>query len=48
MKKTFIRPAMEVVKIETQGVIAASIPGGGSTDQNLGREMDWEDLLLED
>ena len=42
MKKTYIIPEMEVVKIATQQMLASSIPGGGSTDQNLSREFDDE------
>ena len=44
MKKKYINPAMEIVKIETQQIIATSVPGGGSTDQNLVREFDFDDL----
>lgn len=43
MKKKYINPAMEIVKIETQQIIAASVPGGGSTDQNLGREFIFDE-----
>ena len=46
MKKTYINPTMEIVKIQTQQMLASSIPGGGSTEQNLAHEneldFDWE------
>ena len=55
MKKTYINPVMNVVKIETQQMLAASNPDGfagglnttgGSGSNALGREdddWDWED-----
>ncbi len=42
MKKTYINPEMQVVKIATQQMLAASLPGGGSTDQNLVREDEFD------
>jgi len=42
MKKTYINPEMEIVKIATNQMLAASLPGGGSTDQNLGREDEFD------
>jgi len=40
MKKTYKNPTLEVIKIasRTQMLAGSEIPGGGSTDQNLGRE----------
>ena len=48
MKKTYMTPAVEVIRIQTQGMIAASGPGlGGSTDNVndlLSRDCDdWDD-----
>ncbi|MBP3287463.1 MAG: hypothetical protein J6M15_11095 [Prevotella sp.] len=48
MKKRYINPEMEVVKLETQQIIAASV--GLSTDEvngGLSRELDL-DVDLED
>ncbi len=36
MKKTYINPEMEIVKIETQQIIATSSLGMGSGDVNPG------------
>ena len=38
MKKIYKNPTLEVIKIQTQKMLAESIPGGGDTEQNLGRE----------
>lgn len=38
MKKIYKNPTLEVIKIQTQKMLAESLPGGGSTDQNLVRE----------
>jgi len=46
MKKAYINPALDIVKIETQQVIAVSGPEVGTTyggEQTLGRESDFED-----
>lgn len=48
MKKTYINPTIEVVNINTGVQLLAGsdlIPGGGSTDQNLSRELDFGDDL---
>lgn len=50
MKKTYINPEMEIVKIETQQLIAASVGWGGDANPNTaeGRPMDdFDDLLNE-
>ena len=51
MKKTYINPEMEIVKIETQQLIATSGPGvggqyGGGTPE--GRLMDDFDDLMDE
>jgi hypothetical protein len=52
MKKTYINPEMNVIKIATQQMLAASGPDGFSGGLNnsgsgggnaLGREDDWDD-----
>lgn len=46
MKKTYINPAMNVVKIETQKMLAASGDvhlGSGNASEWGSRENDWED-----
>ena len=50
MKKTFVSPKMETVKIEVSQMIASSPGLGGSwssADPILGREGDLDDLLGE-
>jgi len=42
MKKIYKNPELEVVKIQTQQMLAASVPGGGDTEQNLGREDEFD------
>lgn len=39
MKKTYINPEMEVIRMKShyQLLAGSEIPGGGSTDQNLSR-----------
>ena len=47
MKKKYITPAMEIVKIETQQIIAASLGmgvGNKGVDVADGREFDFDDL----
>lgn len=41
MKKTYINPEMEVIRMKShyQLLAGSEIPGGGNTDQNLGREF---------
>ena len=40
MKKTYINPSIEVVRINSKGqLLAGSLPAGGTTDQNLSREF---------
>lgn len=49
MKKTYINPTLEVVNINTGVQLlagSAQIPGGGSTDQNLARDFDFDDESL--
>ena len=46
MKKIYKNPTLEIIKIasQTQMLAGSEIPGGGETDQNLGREdenFDW-------
>ena len=48
MKKTYINPTLEVIKIQTQQMLASSLPGGGSTDQNLSREFDDDDSFFDE
>jgi len=48
MKKAYINPAMEIVKIQGRSVLTSTstISFGGTTEQNLGRnaeDFDWED-----
>ena len=43
MKKTYINPAMEIVKVQTNQMLAASVGVGGNTEQNLGRGYDFDD-----
>ena len=46
MKKAYINPVLDIVKIETQQVIAVSGPNVGTTysgEQTLGRNMDFDD-----
>jgi len=45
MKKTYMKPAMQAVKIQQCGVICAS-PGAKSINSNDG--FDWTDDLDED
>lgn len=47
MKKTYMIPAMEVIKIQTQQFLAQSLPGGGSTNQNLAPELYWDEEMDE-
>ena len=49
MKKTYMTPALEVIRIQTQGMIATSGPSLGGTTDNvddlLSRESDdWLDF----
>ncbi len=47
MKKTYMTPAIEVIRIATQHMIAGSGPGvSGTTNQEsdlLSRELDWDE-----
>ena len=44
MKKTYINPAMNVITLRTQQqMLAGSVEVGGSTNQALGREADFDD-----
>ena len=43
MKKTYINPTIAVVKLQTVGMLAASLPTDDSTEQNLGRSFDFDD-----
>jgi hypothetical protein len=48
MKKTYMKPVVEVIRIQTQGMIATSSPGiGGTTDKTsdlLSRDCDdWDE-----
>lgn len=52
MKKTYINPTIEVVKIKTTGMLAVSLPKGdpnsdsdGVDDEGdvLGRDSDWDE-----
>ena len=49
MKKTYMTPALEVVKIEEKGkMLAGSIEVEGETNQNLGRFFDLDESDDED
>lgn len=47
MKKTYMTPAIEVIRIATQHMIASSKPGVGGTTSTesdlLSRELDWDE-----
>ena len=43
MKKTYINPEMLVVKLQTVEMLAGSLQFGGTTEQNLGRDFDFDD-----
>ena len=43
MKKTYINPTIEVVKIQTVGMLAQSLPTDDSTSQNLSRDFDFDE-----
>ena len=45
MKKTYKTPQMEVVKIQTNQMLAASVPMSGQNAEGpgLSRSYDWED-----
>ena len=38
MKKIYMSPAMDVIEMKKQTLLAGSLPSGGSTDQNLAPE----------
>ena len=48
MKKTYINPAMEIVKIETQQIIAASLGMGDGDKAPGGADSRFFDLNEED
>lgn len=43
MKKQYINPSMEVIKIETQQLIAASLNKIGEVSEPLSREFDFDE-----
>ena len=48
MKKTYINPTIEVVKIQTTGMLAVSLPkdtldGVDNESEVLGRDFDFDD-----
>ena len=50
MKKTYINPTIEVVKIQTTGMLAVSLPKGATDPDGvdnesevLGRDFDFDD-----
>ena len=43
MKKIYKNPEINVVKIQTQQMIAVSMPIGGETDVVESREFDYDD-----
>ena len=47
MKKIYMSPAMDVIEMKKQTLLAGSLPSGGSTDQNLAPELD-SDLFITD
>ena len=43
MKKIYMSPMMDIIELNNQQMLlAGSLPGGGSTDQNLAPEFDLE------
>ena len=40
MKKTYINPTTDVVKVQTQQMIAVSLYGENATDDAMGRSLD--------
>ena len=48
MKKRYINPEMEVVKLETQQIIAASVGFGAGNEDPINAEGRLLDLDLED
>lgn len=48
MKKRYINPEMEVVKLETQQIIAASVGFGSGNEDPINAEGRLLDLDLED
>ena len=44
MKKTYINPEMEIVKIETQQIIAASVGFGSGNEDPINAESNILDL----
>ncbi len=43
MKKTYINPTIEVVKIATQQMIATSLPQGTNNTEWGARELDFDE-----
>ena len=41
MKKQYIAPKFEVIKIETQNIVCTSMPRIGEVSEPLSREMDF-------
>ncbi|MBO5698788.1 MAG: hypothetical protein J6R79_02130 [Bacteroidaceae bacterium] len=43
MKKTYNKPSVQTVELQSQSVLAASVPVGGTTDRFDSSEFDFVD-----